>query len=142
MDVTTVRTQELLLYLRVLLALQPTPVDRAAQPHSARPSTPPPKTAVRFMHATEEKQKTPCMRPVHTPHTQAPPQGAPPPFVLLLDLSMEAPVITVPRTSDSEDNLEINLGSLQLSNVVRLVQGNGPLDPLAVVQVLQRALHD
>lgn len=54
--------------------------------------------------------------------------------MLLLDLSMEAPIITVPRNSDSEDNLEINLGSLQLSNVVRVVQGDGPLDPHAVVQ--------
>ncbi len=59
----------------------------------------------------------------------------PPPFLLLLDLSMEAPVITMPRHSDSEDNIEVNLGSLQLSNVIGMVGGAHPLSGDAVVQV-------
>jgi hypothetical protein len=40
------------------------------------------------------------------------------PLVLLLDVHLDAPVLVVPRSSASEDHLELDLGTLELSNRV------------------------
>lgn len=48
--------------------------------------------------------------------------------ILTLDVSMEAPVITMPRCSSSSDTVEIDLGSLHLSNAVAWRDGDSTSD--------------
>ncbi|KAK9815130.1 hypothetical protein WJX73_008307 [Symbiochloris irregularis] len=56
-----------------------------------------------------------------------------PPFVLLMDLHMDAPIITMPRQSDSSDNVKVDLGSIHLGNQVVWHTGESPTDPEAVL---------
>lgn len=49
--------------------------------------------------------------------------------VLQLDIEMEAPVISMPRSSDSEDSLQIDLGFLNLHNSLKWIGGSSPEDP-------------
>jgi hypothetical protein len=44
-------------------------------------------------------------------------------MAILLDVKMEAPVIEMPRRSTSEDSLELDLGTLKLTNHVALLRG-------------------
>lgn len=39
-------------------------------------------------------------------------------MVLLLDVELDAPVLLMPLTSSSDDHIEVDLGTLQLSNRV------------------------
>ena len=56
--------------------------------------------------------------------------------LLLLDVEMEAPVITMPRCSDSRDALEVDLGHLQLRNALSWRGGAGAGDKqVGVLQV-------
>ena len=50
-------------------------------------------------------------------------------MVLQLDVSMDAPVITMPRNSDSKDAVEVDLGSLRLHNSVAWRKGSSADDP-------------
>ena len=62
-------------------------------------------------------------------------RSAPPPavramgFILLLDLDMDAPVITMPRHSESMDEIEVDLGSLHLSNTFSWSGGSSVDNP-------------
>ena len=49
-------------------------------------------------------------------------------MILVLDISMEAPVITMPRNSSSKDAVEVDLGSLHLSNTVAWRNGTNISD--------------
>ncbi len=49
-------------------------------------------------------------------------------MLLLLDVEMEAPVISMPRCSDSRDALEVDLGHLQLRNALSWRGGAGAGD--------------
>ena len=40
-----------------------------------------------------------------------------------MDVKLAAPVITMPRSTDSSDSMQVDLGSLYLTNNVRFVQG-------------------
>ena len=51
------------------------------------------------------------------------------PFILQLDLQMDAPVITMPRFSDSQDNVKVDLGAVRMSNAVAWHAGSSPNDP-------------
>lgn len=53
------------------------------------------------------------------------------PFILQLDLHMDAPVITMPRFSDSNDNVKVDLGAVRMSNAVAWHAGSSPTDPQA-----------
>ncbi len=59
------------------------------------------------------------------------PKGAP--FVLQMDVKLAAPVITMPRNTDSSDSMQVDLGSLQLTNTVRFVSGS--LESLSEVRL-------
>ena len=61
---------------------------------------------------------------------QAPSKTAAP-FVLNLDLHMDAPIITMPRQSDSSDNVKVDLGSVKLGNAVSWHSGSSLNDPEA-----------
>lgn len=58
-----------------------------------------------------------------------PAQAAAAPFLILLDISMEAPVIILPRNSDSSDSLEVDLGKLTLANRVLCLGPALPTSP-------------
>ena len=49
-------------------------------------------------------------------------------FLLLLDVEADAPVITMPRSSDSQDFLEVDLGTLKLTNHIAWLFGSSPRD--------------
>lgn len=51
------------------------------------------------------------------------------PLVLHMDLHMDAPVITMPRFSNSTDNIKVDLGSVHLSNQVAWRSGSSVSDP-------------
>ena len=46
-------------------------------------------------------------------------------FLLVLDVEMNAPVITIPRNTDSLDALEVDLGTFTLSNRIAWIGGKG-----------------
>ena len=48
--------------------------------------------------------------------------------VLQLDIEMEAPVISMPRSSSSADSLQMDLGYLRLHNTVKWKGGSGKAD--------------
>ena len=52
-----------------------------------------------------------------------------PGMIMELKVSMEAPNITMPRSSDSNDAIEVDLGSLQLRNAVAWRNGNSVKNP-------------
>ena len=56
-------------------------------------------------------------------------QGSGAPFVLQLDLQMDAPVIAMPRYSDSKDNGKVDLGAVHMSNQIIWHTGNNVNDP-------------
>jgi len=49
-------------------------------------------------------------------------------FLLLLDVEAEAPVVTMPRSSDSQDFLEVDLGTLKMTNRINWLFGSNPRD--------------
>ena len=49
--------------------------------------------------------------------------------IIQMDIEMEAPVISMPRSSDSEDSLQIDLGFLSLHNSLKWMGGSSPEDP-------------
>lgn len=57
-------------------------------------------------------------------------------MILELKVSMEAPNITMPRSSDSSDGIEVDLGSLRLSNAVAWRNGDSIKMP-EVKQILK-----
>ncbi len=54
-------------------------------------------------------------------------------FLLLLDVEAEAPVITMPRSSDSQDFLEVDLGTLKMTNHIKWLFGSNPRDKKASI---------
>ena len=48
-----------------------------------------------------------------------------PPFVMQLDVEVEAPTFVLPRCTDSSDHMRVNLGSLGLSNAVSWALDDG-----------------
>jgi len=46
-------------------------------------------------------------------------------FLLLMDVELNAPVINIPRSSDSQDALEVDLGTFTLSNQIAWFGGEG-----------------
>ena len=69
-------------------------------------------------------------------------QKGAPPFVLQLDLQMDAPVIMMPRFSDSSDNVKVDLGAVHLSNSVGWRSGNSLSDPQACCPPASGTLDD
>lgn len=49
-------------------------------------------------------------------------------FLLLMDVEADAPVITMPRSSDSQDFLEVDLGTLKMTNCINWRFGSSPRD--------------
>ena len=97
-------------YVMLLLALQKASLRQppAESPHALAGSSPRHADA---HHQQQQQQRQPSK-----------PKG--PPFVLQMDVKLAAPVITMPRSTDSSDSMQVDLGSLHLTNTVRFVQGS------------------
>lgn len=104
---TILTVQELLRYISVLLALQPRLDDGAA---------------------SADAQPDGAASPAGAPQAGGGRGGKAVGTLLLLDVEMAAPVITMPRCSDSRDALEVDLGHLQLRNALTWRGGAGAGD--------------
>lgn len=60
-------------------------------------------------------------------------------FLLLMDVELNAPVITIPRSSDSLDALEVDLGTFTLSNHIAWFGGEGSVSDRKVHFTLRLA---
>ena len=54
-------------------------------------------------------------------------------MVLQMDIDMEAPVISMPRTSDSQDCVQLDLGSFSLNNSLKWIGGTSTSDPKVTI---------
>ena len=102
-------------YIMLLLALQKASLQQptAESPHALAGSSPRHADASqRQLQQQQQQQKQQASKP----------KG--PPFVLQMDVKLAAPVITMPRSTDSSDSMQVDLGSLHLTNNVRFVRGS------------------
>lgn len=65
--------------------------------------------------ATQQQQQTPQQQAAATAQTTS---AADKPLIVLLDVHLDAPVLLMPLNSNSEDHIEVDLGTLQLANRV------------------------
>ena len=61
--------------------------------------------------------------------------------ILELNVTMEAPNITMPRNSDSKDAVHLDLGSFSLSNAVAWRRGDSFKDPQVILPSPSLAFH-
>lgn len=114
--------QEILQYVSVMLTLRPPAIEQQAQ-----------QKGVAALATSNVAEAT------GAPGSQAAGAGGSPTAVpegskevgaiLQMDIEMEAPVISMPRSSDSEDSLQIDLGFLNLHNSLKWIGGSSPDDP-------------
>eukprot|EP00878_Enallax_costatus_P018255 GHUV01019211.1.p1 GENE.GHUV01019211.1~~GHUV01019211.1.p1 ORF type:complete len:760 (+),score=304.75 GHUV01019211.1:378-2657(+) len=90
---------EFLDYLAAMLAMQAKPKQHLPQPESPQ------------QHQQQQPQQA-------APADSASTAAAAKPLVLLLDVQLDAPVLLMPLTSSSDDHIEVDLGTLQLTNRV------------------------
>ena len=115
--------QEILQYVSVMLALRPP----AIQQQSQQDSVPALATAT-GPGAVSASEAAQTHRLEHSSEAVAEgdkAMGA----IIQMDIEMEAPVISMPRSSDSEDSLQIDLGFLSLHNSLKWMGGSSPDDP-------------
>lgn len=120
--------QEVLQYVSVLLVLQPAPIQNQDQ----RADVPALATAkAAGAEAVEEADRQTVGSSSAAAATQAPAvEGAQEVgMVLQMDIDMEAPVISMPRNSDSQDCVQLDLGSFSLRNSLKWIGGSSTSDP-------------
>lgn len=104
--------QEILQYISVMLALRLAP-EGAEQVPEALPATSP---ADQKLLDGQQQVASPPPAAAQQPQTQQAQQQQP--FVLVMDIEMNAPVISLPRSSDSTDGISVDLGNLHLRSTV------------------------
>lgn len=90
--------QEVLQYISTMLAMRSQPLDQQL------PAAPTASTA-----STQQQQQQPQQQPGWEP------------LLLLLDVEADAPVVRMPRSTDSLDAIEVDLGQLALTSSIQLV---------------------
>lgn len=115
--------QEILQYVSVMLALRPPAIQQQSQqggvPALATATGP---GAIQTSEAAQTHRLENSSDGVAEGNKEV---GA----IIQMDIEMEAPVISMPRSSDSEDSLQIDLGFLSLHNSLKWMGGSGPDDP-------------
>ena len=97
--------QEILQYVSVLLALRPPPIQQQIQQAGV------PALATASAGETAETNKESSKESVQ------------------MDIEMEAPVISMPRSSDSQDSVQLDLGFVNLHNSLKWIGGSSTEDP-------------
>lgn len=122
--------QEMLQYVSVLLVLRPAPLEVQAQ-DAGVPALATAKPAPEAAADSEARAGTAdAAEAAAAAGLEAVPEGAQEVgMVLQMDIDMEAPVISMPRNSDSQDCLQIDLGSFSLHNSLKWIGGSGTSDP-------------
>ena len=113
--------QEILQYVSVLLALRPPPIQQQIQ------QTGVPALATASAGGTAEPQSEAPKDPEQSGTTPEASKevGA----VVQMDIEMEAPVISMPRSSDSQDSVQLDLGFVNLHNSLKWIGGSSTEDP-------------
>ena len=113
--------QEILQYVSVMLTLRPPAIELQAQQKGV--------SALATSNVAEATEKTEPQAAVDARSLPTVPEGNKEVgAVLQMDIEMEAPVISMPRSSDSEDSLQIDLGCLKLHNSLKWIGGSSPED--------------
>lgn len=115
--------QEILQYVSVMLTLRPPAIEQQTQQKGVSALATSSGTV-----ATEPLE--PAQAEVSEKSSSAAPQGNKEVGAILqMDIEMEAPVISMPRSSDSEDSLQIDLGFLSMHNSLKWIGGSRPDEP-------------
>ena len=114
--------QEILQYVSVMLTLRPPAIEQQAQQKGV--SALATSTIAKAPETTEPQAAQEGRGSIAVPEGNKE-VGA----ILQMDIEMEAPVISMPRSSDSEDSLQIDLGFLNLHNSLKWIGGSSPEDP-------------
>jgi len=109
------QVMEMMAYVNGLLALQPDPPSRDSLPEAA---------SLRHSSSSRRRSFSSVDGGEMRRSGSSRPSGVPV-LVLLLDVDMHAPVITMPLSSFSEDSIQLDLGHLTLSNSIAWEEHSG-----------------
>ena len=118
--------QEILQYISVLLVLRPPPIQQQIQ-QSGVPALAT-SSGVEATHVKAEAVSN-ASEQAGTASAAAPEGTQEVGSVLQLDIDMEAPVISMPRTSDSQDSVQLDLGYINVHNSLKWFGGSSVEDP-------------
>ena len=120
--------QEILQYVSVMLTLRPPAIEQQAQQKGV--------SALATSNIAKAAERTEPQAARDGRSSAAVPEGSKEVGAILqMDIEMEAPVISMPRSSDSEDSLQIDLGFLNLHNSLKWIGGSSPEDPQVNVAI-------
>ena len=120
--------QEILQYVSVMLALRPPPIQQQMQ-QSGVPALATSSGKEAVQSEAQVSAGAAQTQQVHSKSAAVPEGSKEIGAVLQLDIEMEAPVISMPRSSSSQDSLQIDLGFLSLHNSLKWIAGSGTDDP-------------
>ena len=110
----------------MLLVLRPPPIQQQIQ-QSGVPALAT-SSGVEAMHAKAEAVSN-ASGQAGTASAAAPEGNQEVGSVVQLDIDMEAPVISMPRTSDSQDSVQLDLGYINVHNSLKWFGGSSVEDP-------------
>ena len=126
--------QEILQYISVLLVLRPPPIQQQIQ-QSGIPAL----ATSSGVEATqaESEAASDASRQAGTASAAAPEGTQEVGSVLQLEIDVEAPVISMPRTSDSQDSVQLDLGYINVHNSLEWFGGSSVEDPKVCLVCVQ-----
>ena len=124
--------QEILQYFTVMLALRPPPIAQQRQ-QSGVPALATSSGKEEVQAEAKSSAKAAQTQQVHSKSAAVPEGSKEVRAVFQLDIEMEAPVISMPRSSGSQDSLQIDLGFLSLHNSLKWIAGSSTDDPQVYV---------
>ena len=117
--------QEILQYVSVMLALRPPPIQQQVQQSGVAALA----TSSGVETAAADKDKASAPGQSETAPASATEGAKQVGAVIQMDIEMEAPVISMPRNSDSQDSVQLDLGFVNLHNSLRWIGGSSTEDP-------------
>lgn len=114
--------QEVLQYVSVLLVLQPAPLEIQTQDTGV----PALATAKKPVEGAGVEGSSETKQPTGAASGEGAQEVG---MVLQMDIEMQAPVVSMPRNSDSQDCVQLDLGSFSLHNSLKWIGGTSTSDP-------------
>ncbi len=121
--------QEILQYISVMLVLRPPPIEQQIQ-QSGVPALATSSGVEATKAESDGGVKT--IGQSGTAPAAAPEASQEVGAVLQLDIEMEAPVISMPRNSDSQDSVQLDLGFVNVHNSLKWIGGLSVDDPKVI----------